>query len=887
MLVLKDIAKDYQAGDTKVEALRGIDLQFREKEFTAILGPSGCGKTTLLNIIGGLDQYSWGDLIINGRSTKEFKDSDWDTYRNHSIGFVFQSYNLIPHQTVLSNVELALTLSGVSREERRRRAIEALEKVGLKDQIKKKPNQMSGGQMQRVAIARALVNDPDILLADEPTGALDSETSVQVMEILKEISRDKLVIMVTHNPELADTYASRIIRLLDGKVVSDSQPCTDTEEKTGETGRQKKPSMSFATALSLSLNNLMTKKGRTILTAFAGSIGIIGIALILSLSAGVDMFIERVERDTLSSYPLEIDERTIDMTDMMTGMMDISSDSREHEEGKVYSGSRMTKLMSGWMSGVTENNLTSFKKYLDSRADEVNSLVSGIQYEYSTPLTLYRVTDDGQTIQVNPSTTLESTGMMSMMSMMSGGASGIQETMMNATMTRMNAFQPLLNNEELLKAQYQVLAGRMPEKLDEVVVIVNSRNELSDYVLYTLGLKDQSELKGMFESLMNGEAIESKDMEFTYDELMNLHFRLLLNTDYYSKEGSAWRSRKRNEDYMRQAIENAMEIKVVGILKPADGAVATTVNVGVGYRVELMEYLLDQVKNSQIVQEQLAHPEIDVFTGQPFETDQTDMFAALDSMSVSEFFEKYAGMMGLNAEIQKRVEQIPSFALNMVSKEDIKSVLRMAMPEDMNNTLQKNLTTLGVSDVDSPSAIFLYPKNFESKAKLTEIINAYNAAAEEKDVIRYTDYVGLLMSSITTIINAISYVLIAFVAISLVVSSIMIGIITYISVLERTKEIGILRAIGASKRDISRVFNAETLIVGFVAGFIGIAVTLLLVVLINLIIYSLTDIPNLANLPPVAGVILVIISMVLTFIAGLIPSRMAAKKDPVVALRTE
>ena len=887
MLVLKDIAKDYQAGDTKVEALRGIDLQFREKEFTAILGPSGCGKTTLLNIIGGLDQYSRGDLIINGRSTKEFKDSDWDTYRNHSIGFVFQSYNLIPHQTVLSNVELALTLSGVSREERRRRAIEALEKVGLKDQIKKKPNQMSGGQMQRVAIARALVNDPDILLADEPTGALDSETSVQVMEILKEISKDKLVIMVTHNPELADTYASRIIRLLDGKVVSDSQPCTDTEEKTGETGRQKTPSMSFATALSLSLNNLMTKKGRTILTAFAGSIGIIGIALILSLSAGVDMFIERVERDTLSSYPLEIDERTIDMTDMMTGMMDISSDTREREEGKVYSGSRMTKLMSGWMSGVTENNLTSFKKYLDSRADEVNGLVSGIQYEYSTPLTLYRVTDDGQTIQVNPSTTLESTGMMSMMSMMGGGASGIQETMMNATMTRMNAFQPLLNNEELLKAQYQVLAGRMPEKLDEVVVIVNSRNELSDYALYTLGLKDQSELKGMFESLMNGEAIESEDLEFTYDELMNLHFHLLLNTDYYSKEGSAWRSRKRNEDYMRQVIDNSMEIKVVGILKPADGAVATTVNVGVGYRVELMEYLLNQVKNSQIVQEQLAHPDIDVFTGQPFETDQTDMFAALDSMSVSEFFEKYAGMMGLNAEIQKRVEQIPSFALNMVSKEDIKSVLRMAMPEDLNNTLQKNLTTLGVSDVDSPSAIFLYPKNFESKAKLTEIINAYNAAAEEKDVIRYTDYVGLLMSSITTIINAISYVLIAFVAISLVVSSIMIGIITYISVLERTKEIGILRAIGASKRDISRVFNAETLIVGFVAGFIGIIVTLVLVVLINIIIYSLTDIPNLANLPPVAGVILVIISMVLTFIAGLIPSRMAAKKDPVVALRTE
>ena len=887
MLILKDIAKDYQTGDTKVEALRGIDLQFREKEFTAILGPSGCGKTTLLNIIGGLDQYTRGDLIINGRSTKQFKDSDWDTYRNHSIGFVFQSYNLIPHQTVLSNVELALTLSGVNREERRRRALEALEKVGLKDQIKKKPNQMSGGQMQRVAIARALVNDPDILLADEPTGALDSETSVQVMEILKEISKDKLVIMVTHNPDLADAYASRIIRLLDGKVVNDSMPCEESELKTAEKAKQKKPSMSFGTALSLSLNNLMTKKGRTILTAFAGSIGIIGIALILALSTGVDMFIERIERDTLSSYPLEIDERTIDMTDMMTGMMDISSDGREHEEGKVYSGSRMTKLMSGWMSGVTENNLTDFKKYLDSRSDEVNTLVSGVQYEYSTPLTLYRITDDGESIQVNPSTTLEATGMMSMMSMMGSTTSGIQETMMNATMTRMNVFQPLLNNEELLKSQYKVLAGRMPESLNEVVIIVNSRNELSDYALYTLGLKDQSELKGMFEALMNGEPIESEDMEFSYEELMNLRFRLLLNTDYYEKQGAAWRSRKRSDEYMKKILDNALEIKVVGILKPADGAVATTVTVGVGYRFELMEYLLDQVKNSEIVKEQLANPEIDVFTGQAFETDQTDLFAALDSMTVSEFFEKYSGVMGMNAEIQKRVEQIPSFALNMVSKEDIKSVLRMALPEDMSNTLEKNLTTLGVCDADSPSAIFLYPKNFEAKAKLTEIINAYNAAAEEENVIRYTDYVGLLMSSITTIINAISYVLIAFVAISLVVSSIMIGIITYISVLERTKEIGILRAIGASKRDISRVFNAETLIVGFVAGFIGIAVTLGLVVLVNFIIYRLTDIPNLANLPLVDGLILVGISMALTFIAGLIPSRMAAKKDPVVALRTE
>ena len=517
MLILKDIAKDYQTGNTKVEALRGIDLQFRPCEFAAILGPSGCGKTTLLNIIGGLDQYSRGDLIINGKSTKQFKDGDWDAYRNHSIGFVFQSYNLIPHQTVLSNVELALTLSGVSREERRKRAIEALEKVGLSDQLKKKPNQMSGGQMQRVAIARALVNDPDILLADEPTGALDSETSVQVMEILKEISKDKLVIMVTHNPDLADQYASRIIRLLDGKVTSDSNPCTDSETKTGTEERQKKPSMSFLTALSLSLNNLLTKKGRTVLTAFAGSIGIIGIALILALSAGVNAYITRVEQDTLSSYPVEIEATTMDMTDMMSGMMGISRDERVHEDGKIYSGSRMTKIMSGWMSGITENNLKAFKRFLDSDSSGVQPLVSGIQYEYATPLTLYRIDENGNPIQVNPSTVLEATGMASMMSMM-GSSSGITDTMMSSSMRMMNAFEALLDNPELLASQYDILTGRMPEAMDEVVIIVNSRNELSDYALYTLGLKDQGELKALFEALMRGEAIESQDMEFTYEE---------------------------------------------------------------------------------------------------------------------------------------------------------------------------------------------------------------------------------------------------------------------------------------------------------------------------------------------------------------------------------
>ena len=886
MLILKDIAKVYQTGDTKVEALRGIDLQFPKCEFAAILGPSGCGKTTLLNIIGGLDQYTRGDLIINGRSTKQFRDSDWDTYRNHSIGFVFQSYNLIPHQTVLSNVELALTLSGVSREERRKRALDALERVGLRDQIKKKPNQMSGGQMQRVAIARALVNDPDILLADEPTGALDSETSVQVMEILKEISRDKLVIMVTHNPELADTYATRIIRLLDGRVISDTAPCAEKQDAAAGNARQKKPSMSFFTALSLSLNNLMTKKGRTVLTAFAGSIGIIGIALILSLSSGVNAYINRVEQDTLSSYPMEIDERTIDMTDTVAGLMDISPDSVPHEEGMVYSGSRMTKLMSSWMSGITENNLEPFKKFLEDEKSGVQQLVSGIQYEYDTPLTLYRLAEDGTPMQVNPSTTLEATGMMSMMSMM-GSTTGIQETMMNSSMRRMNAFEALLNNPALLASQYTVLAGRMPESMDEVVIIVNSRNELSDYTLYTLGLKDQSELQGQFEALMQGEPIESEEMSFTYEELLNLRFRLLVNTDKYEKQRGIWIDRSDDPAFLREKLQQAMEIKVVGILRPADGAVATSVSGAVGYRFELMEYLLETVRQSDIVQEQLANPDVDVFTMKPFETTGLDLAAALDTMSVSEFLKEYAGFLGINSDMQKKLAQVPEFALNMVSKEDIKQVILATQPDDRGTSLKKNLVAMGVSDIDKPSAIYIYPKDFQSKEKLAALIDDYNAAAGEENAIRYTDYVGLIMSSVTTIVNAISYVLIAFVAISLVVSSIMIGIITYISVLERTKEIGILRAIGASKRDISRVFNAETLIVGFVAGGIGILTTLLLILVMNAIIYSVTDIPNLAVLPTVAGLILVGISMLLTFIAGLIPSRMAAKKDPVVALRTE
>ncbi len=882
MLTLKNITKDYSEGETRVEALRGVDLEFGESEFAAILGPSGCGKTTLLNIIGGLDQYTSGDLIINGKSTKDFRESDWDTYRNHSVGFVFQSYNLIPHQTVLANVELALTLSGVSREERRRRAAEALEKVGLSDQMKKKPNQMSGGQMQRVAIARALVNDPEILLADEPTGALDSETSLQVMEILKEISRERLVIMVTHNPELAEQYANRIIRLLDGKVISDTQPPQKTEQtRAAAEGKSRKTSMSFLTALNLSLNNLMTKRGRTLLTAFAGSIGIIGIALILSLSNGVNRYIERVQRDTLSSYPVEIDAQTMDMTNTMTGLMNLDSGGdEEHEDGKAYSGSRMTEMMSAWMTGVSENDLKSFKKWLEDPANGIEACVSGIQYEYDTPLTLYRM--DGEIPrQVNPSTTMEASGMMDLLSMGSTGGGGIQETMMNTAMRRMNVFNALLDNPELLKSQYDVLAGRMPEKMDEAVVILNSRNELSDYTLYTLWLKDQGELREQFTSLMQGNPIISTGMEFSYEDLMNLRFRLLLNTDYYEKSEGIWKDHHGDEEYLVKKLAEAMEIKIVGVLRPSKGSVATSMSGGIGYRKELMEYLIGQVADSEIVQQQLANPSVDVLTGSVFSTEAMDALNLLETMEVKDFL----ALMEERKLIPKGM--IPDFYKSILTKDMLREFVNKGSMMLKGNSLKDNLSAFGVSDAEEPSAILIYPLNFEAKETLTAKIEAYNKNAGEGKEIHYTDYVGLIMNSVTTIINAISYVLIAFVSISLVVSSIMIGIITYISVLERTKEIGILRAIGASRKDVSRVFNAETLIVGFAAGVIGILVTLGLVVIANIVLGNLTNIPNVAALPPLGGVILIIISMLLTLIAGIIPSRIASRKDPVVALRTE
>ena len=880
MLVLKNITKDYASGDTKVEALRGVDLTFGESEFAAVLGPSGCGKTTLLNIIGGLDRYTSGDLVIRGKSTKQFTERDWDTYRNHSVGFVFQSYNLIPHQTVLANVELALTLSGVSREERRRRATEALEKVGLGDQLKKKPNQLSGGQMQRVAIARALVNDPEVLLADEPTGALDSETSIQVMEILQQVARDRLVIMVTHNPDLADQYATRIIRLLDGKIVSDSagsgDRASDMQAEAGKTDR--KTSMSFFTALNLSLNNLMTKKGRTILTAFAGSIGIIGIALILSLSNGVNRYIERVQRDTLSSYPLEIDERTVDMTDTVAGLMDIDTEGKSREDGKVYSGSRMTKLMSSWMGGVTENNLTAFKAWLEDPANGIDALVSGIRYEYNTPLLVWR-TDLEKPVQVNPSTVMESTGMGDMMSMM-GSASGIQETMMSTTARRLDVFTPMLDNDELLRSQYAVLSGRMPKEKDEVVIILNDRNELSDYTLYSLGIRDQSELKEQFDQLMHGVPLETEDLEFTYEDLLNMRFKLLLNTEVFDRYGALWTDRSGDADFIAQKLENALELKVVGILKPTKSGFGSESG-GIGYRSELVDWLLEELKNSEIVKEQMATPDTDVFTGQAFSAVEQDALSLLDSMEVEEFME----MLEDKGLIPKGM--IPEEYRMFLTKDLLKEFVGEGVMMISGNSLQANLEKMGLSDPDKPAAVLIYPKDFEAKSTITKKIEAYNASVGEDRAVSYTDLVGLLMDSVTTIVNAISYVLVAFVAISLVVSSIMIGIITYISVLERTKEIGILRSIGASRRDVSRVFNAETLIVGFAAGVIGILVTLGLTVIANIILGNLTGIPDIAALPPLAGFALIIISMLLTLIAGIIPSRIASRKDPVVALRTE
>lgn len=837
MLELNGIRKTYVTGTTSVEALKGIDLKFRDSEFVSILGQSGCGKTTLLNIIGGLDKYTSGDLKINGRSTKDFKDRDWDAYRNNSIGFVFQSYNLIPHQTVLSNVELALTLSGVSKAERRQRATEALEKVGLKEQIHKKPNQMSGGQMQRVAIARALVNDPDILLADEPTGALDTQTSIQIMDLLKEISKDRLIIMVTHNPELATQYSTRIIRLLDGTITDDSNPYngeddnittkTDedslTDKKSGKT-KKKKTSMSFFTALSLSLNNLMTKKTRTILTAFAGSIGIIGIALILSISNGIQNYIDRVQRDTLSSYPIQLQKESVDVSSMIENMMGNKDKNVDHDKDKIYSNNIMTDMVNSMVAEVNSNNLKAFKSYLENHKCDVDGYISDIQYSYDVPLYIYSTdTSDGVT-QLNPSSVMENMYGMSV--------SG--DGMMSAGMQNTSVWSRLFDNRQMLDEQYDLIAGSWADNYNEVMLVVDENNEIDDYTLYSLGFKDPAEVKKIFKNVMAGNSYETEETQYTYDEVLDKKFKLVLPTDLYRYNDTLgiWEDASHDDEYMTTVVNNAEEVKIAGIIRKNPDAASVSVSSGVAYTKDLMPHIIDKVNETQIVKQQLADPEKDVFTGMSFDNDKTSI-----------------------------------------------------------STLENNKSLLGIASEDNPSEIDIYAKDFDSKEKLQDFIKNYNdevtADGRDEDTISYSDYVGILMSSVSTIITAISSVLIAFVAISLIVSSIMIGIITYISVLERTKEIGVLRSIGASKKDVSRVFNAETLIEGFVSGAMGIIITLILCIPANAIIKNVTDISNVAQLPVAGAVILVIISMLLTTIAGLIPAKMAAKKDPVVALRTE
>ena len=975
MLELKNIVKDYEAGSTTVRALKGISISFRESEFVAILGQSGCGKTTLLNIIGGLDRYTSGDLIINGKSTKEFTDRDWDTYRNHSIGFVFQSYNLIPHQTVLSNVELALTLSGVSPAERRKRAIEVLEKVGLGDQLDKAPNQMSGGQMQRVAIARALVNDPDILLADEPTGALDSETSVQIMDLLKEISHDKLIIMVTHNPELAERYATRTVRLLDGTVIGDTAPCTEGAPPPKPEGALTKPSMSFKTALGLSLNNLMTKKARTFLTAFAGSIGIIGIALILSLSNGIQHYIDDVQEDTLSSYPLTIQAEAVDLSTMV-GAISGAHDSameRTHDLDKVYSNQIMYDLLNNLTSMDTEvNNLTAFKAYLESPNNGLDEYISTIQYGYDMGFAVYTKDEDGNIVKADVTELLEG-----VMSSMYGGDYSSYFSSMGNFYSSFNVWQEMLSGKDgalindTVKSQYDMVYGSWPENYDEVVLVVDKNNEISDLTLYALGLKSQKDMAQVMMSSLNREQVDAEQESWSYEDLCGRTFKVILPSEHYEYDSAAGTYQDLTEkagglEYLYNSGDVGIPLKIVGIVRPNGDAVATSMQGAIGYTAALTDYAIDRAAQQDIIAQQLSNPDVDVFTGEAFpaqsDAEHADKVSAakqyvaglsgdaltsvlIDTLATPsdaylnkatdaamaqidrDSIKQMAASAGSDMDAEQINEMIDSMddttLMNYASvkvresiaaeyKAQMKQLYAGMSPSELTSTFTLlddqyeyiydtymtsdtvsssydiNLKKLGYVQKDSPSTINIYAIAFADKDKIADAIENYNNSVSKEDQISYTDYVALLMSSITTIINAISYVLIAFVAISLVVSSIMIGIITYISVLERTKEIGILRSIGASKQDISRVFNAETLIEGFAAGVIGIGIALLLLIPINLIVHHLTGISNLnAILPWLGGVLLVLISMALTFIAGLIPSGLAAKKDPVVALRTE
>ncbi len=892
MLVLKDIKKKYVTGELVQQALDGVTLSLRDSEFVAILGPSGSGKTTLLNVIGGLDRYDSGDLIINNRSTKKYKDRDWDSYRNHTIGFVFQSYNLIPHQSILANVELALTISGVRRADRRKRAAEALEKVGLGDQLHKRPNQLSGGQMQRVAIARALVNDPDILLADEPTGALDSKTSVQVMELLKEVANDRLVVMVTHNEEIANNYANRIVKIRDGRIVDDSNPYEPETKEEVKEEKTVKTKMSFLTSLALSFNNLRTKKGRTALISFAGSIGIIGIALIMSLSNGVDVYINNMQRNTMLSYPIQIDSNAIDLASIISTAQEMRGESEtKHDMNSVYSNISDLKVQSVTMRSYVSNNLKEFKKYLDDESSEIRKYVgeNGIVYTYDTEYDIFAYDSEGFLVNTDGSNLLET-----------------RKNNNQFMMLRSGTFTQLLPGKDgklvskAVEDNYDIIYGSWPKEYNEVVLIVNSNNEISSTTLYKLGLMPVSEYREIMAKIQEGEKVDFSQTSLDYEDICSQTFRLLTESDYYVKNSSGLY--EKTED-VESIIESALELKISGIVRLKEDAMYNGIGGNVAYTQALTDWIIDHTDESGVVTEQRANPDKNVLTGLRFAPaddeskikDTKLYFASMGITDKAKAYERilkfYAAQYGIDLtdRLATMSENEKATALDMMMFTAKDEQLIGVYDEFISTgSYEDNMELFGVIDLDVPKSIAIYSDTFENKDKITSCIEKYNKEKDEEFKITYTDYVGLLMSSITTIVNVISYVLMAFVGVSLIVSSIMIGIITYISVLERTKEIGILRSIGASKANISQVFNAETFIIGLLSGLIGIGVSILLIIPGNAVLHAVTSYKDVSAILPLGGAIgLVILSVILTLIGGIIPSRIAAKKDPVIALRTE